>query len=107
MGVKSRKWMPEEMEAGGGVSRVILILFPHSRQIQYLVLSSQSLPPSSSLVETARTKVWELEPLLSSPTKDNGYNVDQSNKDLVKASEHASGERVWLSLEGSWAKGVA
>lgn len=45
MGVKSRKWMPEEMEAGGGVSRVILALPPHSRQIQYLVLSSQSLPP--------------------------------------------------------------
>lgn len=93
------------------MSRVIFTLSPHSRQIQYLVRSSQSLPPWPFLqflaVEIARTKVWELDPLLSSPTKHREHRVDPSNKNLAKAFEHAHRERVRLSLEGSWAKHVA
>lgn len=82
------------------MSKVILTLPPCSRLSQYLI--QRSLPPWPFLQSggESQDKVWELDPLLSSPPKHCGYRVGQSNKDLAKASEHATRERVWLGLEG-------
>jgi hypothetical protein len=44
--------------------------------------------------------VWELDPVLSSPMKHRGYRVNQSDRDLAGAFEHASRDRYGCVSNG-------
>lgn len=73
------------------MSRVILSLSTVDRyRISFCAVRASRPDHSSSLVEIARTKVWEFDPVLSSPMKHRGYRVNQSDRGLARASGHAS-----------------